>query len=129
MQPSTTSLKLDLSNCIHCPPPLDTCLQSSAIGLILVAVAAMCWKSERRALQMLFWPITVLATLWYLLMTFGVFRFGIWWPTRVVDENQELSFPGVLIAAADRIYLVAWYAVSLLVIAGVDFLKRRRARS
>jgi hypothetical protein len=58
--------------------------------------------------------------------TYGVLKFGIWWPKALGDEGSP-HLPGVMAQAADQIYLVAWYAVSLLAILGLRLLCRSKS--
>lgn len=112
--------ELDIANCFDCSRPLWGHLVISIIGLTLIVVASFFWKSPRRWLHALSRFVGALAVVWYLLGTSGVVKFGILWPTTDGDEVLIAGGRYTVTAtrAADYIYLVAWYATSLLLAIG-----------
>ncbi|MDX2045054.1 MAG: hypothetical protein SF097_27840 [Acidobacteriota bacterium] len=124
MQSEAQTFEFDLANFLHTPALLKGCLLSSAIGLGLVALTAFFYLRKFRGL---FGASSVLTSGWYLLLTFGIARFGIFWPA---NTGSEVIYGGVrhivvISRAADFVYLVAWYSVSVLLAIGVQSITRK----
>jgi len=129
MQPPATpfEFEIDLANCFDCSRPLSAFLVGSAIGLALVILAAISSRYRYQGVRLLFWIAGVLTIGWYLIHTFAVLKYGILWPA---TDGSEILWDGarhIIVAtrAADYIYLVAWYAVSLLLMLGARAIVRR----
>jgi len=120
MQPSVEPFEIDLAHTTHSPCLLKVCLIGSAIGLVLVILTVFSGKLHYPGARLIFSTIGVLTVSCYLLQTFTILKFGILWPA---TEGLDVLYNGtrhivVWTRAADYIYLVAWYAVSLLLALG-----------
>jgi hypothetical protein len=118
---------LDLANCFDCSRPLSIHLIGSAIGLALAILAAISGRYRYQWARLLFWIASVLTVGWYSIKTFAVLKYGILWPA---TDGSEILWNGarhivVATRAADYIFLVAWYAVSLLLMLGARAIVRR----
>ena len=132
MQPSVESFEFefDLAHTAHSPCLLKVCLIGSAIGLVFVILTVFSGKLHYPGARLIFYIIAVLTVSCYLLPTFTILKFGILWPAA---DGLDVLYNGtrhivVWTRAADYIYLVAWYAVSLLLALGARHWLQIRGR-
>ena len=124
MQSEPQSIQFDWANFTDAPALFQSCVILSVIGLGFVALSAFLhW----RQLRLWFYLVGAITAGWYLFFTFGILRFGILWPTK---SGAEILFAGVYRSvvssrAADYVYLVAWYAVSVITAIGVQTIGRK----
>ena len=124
MQSESQTFEFDLANFLDAPVLLKSCLLSSAIGLGLIALTAF---FHQRKFRWLFWTSSVLTAGWYLLLTLAIARFGIFWPANNGSEIVYSGVPHIVVIsrAADFVYIVAWYAVSVLLVIGIQPIVRK----
>mgnify|MGYP000558965080 CR=1 FL=1 len=123
MQSGSQTYEFDLMSVLDAPALLKTCLLSSAAGLGLIALTTLL---HLRKFRWLFWASSVLTVGWYLLLALAIARFGILWPTNNGSEIVYGGVPHIVVTsrAADFVYVVAWYAVSILLAIGVQTIFR-----
>jgi hypothetical protein len=120
MQSSVESVEFDLAYTTHSPCLLKICLIGSTIGLALVISTVFSRRFHYPGARAVFWIIGVLTFSFYFIHTSAILRNGILWPAA---DGSEVLYMGtrrlvVWTRAADYIYLVAWYTVSLLLAIG-----------
>jgi len=98
-------------DCWDCPLPLSTFLWVASAGVVAIGLTALCWGSGRRPLRLLAACIAPFVAIWYAMFTYAVMRYQVLWPVTI----RSLRFPPVASQAADIVFLVASYALSVLV--------------